>query len=463
MDALRREIVDRWPEARADSGRPDGIVVSSASLLAVCRYLAEELGYRLVTLIAEQPHDGPAVFDITYVFVDGTEHRLLEVIVRGVAGRAPSIAGIVHAADWHERELEDLFGIRFSGHPVLGDFVLHDATWPEDLAPMRHEYDLHSAVDLDGRRDTWRPRTLLRQAGAHALPIGPVYSDVAEAVLYVLESTGEQVRRCIPRPFYKYRAVEKLVEGRSPESAILLAERFAGSAAFAHALAFAQAVEACASASVPARAAWLRVVFAELERIRSHVFSIAGICGSTALAVAKAEAQIIEEDLLRLSARVARHRYLFGACVPGGVAVDLTPQDVELLRSALPSLVRKTEALERGLRYSSSFLDRLEEVGILDHRTASEYGCLGPVARASGEVADTRTILPYAAYGRLDVQVASEDDGDGFARLRVLFAEIRASLSLTMDALSSLPPGPVSAPVTYSAGAAVTAVEAPGG
>jgi len=464
MDILRREIVERWPEALVDPGRPDGIVVSSESLSAVCRYLAEERGCRLATLLAEQqPHDGPAGFDVTYVFVDEKDHRLLEVVVRGVAGRARSIAGILHAADWHEREIEDLFGIHFSGHPVLGDFVLHDATWPEDVAPMRHEYDLHSEVDLGGRRDTWRPRTLLRQAGAHALPIGPVYSDVAEAVLYVLESTGEQVRRCIPRPFYKYRAVEKLVEGRSPESAILLAERFAGSAAFAHALAFAQAVEAAASVSAPERAEQIRVVFAELERIRSHLSSIAGICGSTALAVAKAEAQLIEEDLLRLSGRVAGHRYLFGVCVPGGVAVDLTARDVELLRSTLPSLVGKAEALERGLRFSSSFLDRLEEVGILDHRAASEYGCLGPVARASGEVADTRTVLPYAAYGRLDVQVASEDDGDGFARLRVLFAEVRSSLSLIMDAMDSLPPGPVYAPVTSSAGAAVTAVEAPGG
>jgi Ni,Fe-hydrogenase III large subunit/Ni,Fe-hydrogenase III component G len=463
MDTLRKEIVERWPAARAASGRPNGIVVSADDLPAVCRFLTRERDCRLATIVAEQTHAGPDRYAVTYVLVDVARRRLLEATVDEIGLRAPSIAGVVHAADWHEREIEDLFGIRFSGHPVLGDFVLHDATWPEDVAPMRREYDLHAEVDLGRRRDTWRPRTLLKQAGAHALPIGPVYGDVTEAVLYVLESTGEQVRRCIPRPFYKYRAVGKLAEGMSPESAVLLAERFSGSSAFAHALAFARAVEASATTAVPERAEWLRVVFAELERIRSHLSSIAAICGSTALAVAKANAQLIEEELLRLSARVARHRYLFGVCVPGGVAVDLSPDDVELLRSALPDLVRRAETLERGLRFSSSFLDRLEEVGILERQTAFDYGCLGPVARASGVVEDARAVLPYAAYPHLEVAVAGEDDGDGFARLRVLFAEVRASLKLILAALEGLPSGPVAAAVEPGAGAAVVAVEAPAG
>ena len=80
---------------------------------------------------------------------------------------------------------------------------------------------------------------------------------------------------------------------------LLLAERFSGIAAFAHGLAFCQAVEAICGVEPPPRAQALRTVFAELERLRSHAAAITGICNSTALAVATSQAALIEESLLR--------------------------------------------------------------------------------------------------------------------------------------------------------------------
>src|SRR5699024_2718683 len=111
---------------------------------------------------------------------------------------------------------------------------------------------------------------------------------------------GEQIRQAHSRLFYKYRAVEKIAEGKTPEQALLLAERFSGSSAFAHAWAYCQALEKLAGCEVPPRARALRLVFAELERMRYHAAAIAELAGSTALAVGKAMAQEIEEKLLRL-------------------------------------------------------------------------------------------------------------------------------------------------------------------
>ncbi len=119
--------------------------------------------------------------------------------------------------------------------------------------------------------------------------------------------------------------------------------------------------------------------------------------------------------------------------------------------------------LERMLGRTSSFLDRIEEVGVISAEQARENGLVGPVARASGHGRDLRRALPYAAYERFDFDVPRESEGDGFARLRVLFEEARQSVRLMEQAAGALTDGPISVPCEPRPGAALSAVEAPRG
>ena len=206
----------------------------------------------------------------------------------------------------------------------------------------------------------------------------------------------------------------------------------------------------------------LRTVLAELERLRSHAAAIAGICNSTALALATSQAALIEERLLRLSCEVSGHRYLFGSVVPGGVAFDLTAIDCHNLVQHVGESAQGLTDLLQMLRYSSSFLDRLEEVGVITKVKARSYGLVGPIARASGIAGDIRKLHPYAAYGSVDFSVPFEREGDGYARLRVLFAEAEQSAAVIEKILSALPEGPTRLDNNQSrAGAALAAVEAP--
>jgi Ni,Fe-hydrogenase III large subunit len=294
------------------------------------------------------------------------------------------------------------------------------------------------------------------------MPVGPVFADFAESAHYLLESVGEDVIRTIPRFFYKYRGIEKMAEGQQADRALLLAERFSGIAAFAHGLAFCEAVEAICGVAPPPRALALRTVFAELERLRSHAAAITGICNSTALAVATSQAALVEESLLRLSCEITGHRYLFGSVVPGGVACDPSATDCHYLGETVGEVAQELDHLFQMLRYSSSFLDRLEEVGIVTKDDAHSYGLVGPIARASGVARDIRKLFPYAAYGSVDFSVPVEQEGDGYARLRILFAEAEQSVAIIKAMLSSLPEGAICANhVRLCAGTALTAVEAP--
>jgi Ni,Fe-hydrogenase III large subunit/Ni,Fe-hydrogenase III component G len=356
----------------------------------------------------------------------------------------PSIVAAVHAADWYEREAEDLFGIHFETHPRLGDFVLHNETWQEGVAPMRKRFDAQQPHFERQPDENWRPMLVVQDPGSFAMPVGPVYEGgLGESIHFLLETVGEDVIRAIPRLFYKYRAVEKIVEGSAVDDALLLAERFSATSSFAHSLAFCHAVERGWCLKPPRRACLLRTALCELERLRHHAGAIEGICQSTALSVPEAHAAMIEERLLRASCQFTGHRYLFGLNIPGGLRRDF-------VKSACVDLLREVErasaelrVLEQRLRYSSSFLDRLEEVGVVTPEAALDLDLAGPVGRASGIARDLRRVRPYAGYADFEVNVACEQEGDGYARLRVLFAEAQESARLIRHVLGALEPGDV--------------------
>jgi len=438
-------------------------------LREICDWLASDLDFAFATLVVDDTQDqaGRPVWSLLYIFFRDAAPPWVQIeLSTGDRNPViPSISGLVNgpSADWHEREVEDLFRIAFEGHPRLGEFILHE-DWPEGVAPMRRAFDARRRLDRRQSDPQWQPPTVVEATGAFAMPIGPVFSDFAESAHFLLETVGEDVIRTIPRFFYKYRGVEKIAEGQSVDQALLLAERFSGNAAFAHGLAFCLAVEAICGIEAPPRAAALRAVLAELERLRHHAATITGICNSTALAVATAQAALIEESLIRLTCEAARHRYLFGAACPGGLAFDIPDEMCRRVAATVTDLADRLGELHRMLTYSSSFLDRLEEVGIVSAENARSYGLVGPIARASGLARDIRKLFPYAAYATAEFAVPVEAEGDGYARLRVFFREAEQSAGLIERLVATLPEGPVlAAPAASRAGVGLAAVEAPSG
>lgn len=463
---LQQEIAYRWPDTAHCRVGAEGdsleVTCDHSPLVDLSGRLFQEWGLSFAGLVVEED---TAHWQLRYVYYGerpaGWVHVLLSV--PSDERDVPSIATAVHAADWHEREAEDLFGLRFEGHPRLGDFVLHDDVWHEGVEPMRHRFDATKPVTDRHPDPDWRPRRIVEAPGAFVMPIGPVFAALAESVHFQLETVGEDVIRAFPRLFYKYRGIEKIAEGRSAEDVLLLAERFSATTAVAHALAFTSAVERIAGVTVPERAALLRLFVAELERFRHHMGAVAAICESTALAVAASQAALLEEDLLRVSGALAGHRYLFGLVVPGGLATDLSDAQCGAALRECQRVLDRSNELWTMLRLSSSFLDRIEEVGVIAEADARDHGLVGPIARASGIACDLRSAQPYGAYDRFSFFPAREHEGDGYARLRVLFAEARQSVRLMEQAVAALTPGSALAPFTLRAGAALGWVEAPRG
>ena len=229
-----------------------------------------------------------------------------------------------------------------------------------------------------------------------------------------------------PRLFFKHRGMEKRFEGLEPGRGVALAERVSGVGSVAHALAYCQAIEAASGCIVPARARFLRLLLAEMERLYNHLHYFGHLCHTTTLKVGEAEGKLLEEKAKQLNTRLTGSRFLRSVLAIGGLRRDLFPQ--AWLGDALNDLRDRFSLYAKRMENTASHLDRLITTGKLNRRLAFDQGATGPVERASGIDRDLRRDHPYAAYAELPPMAAVGEAGDAHARAQVRMAEVNASI-----------------------------------
>ena len=380
------------------------------------------------------------------------------------AGRYPALTPLVPPASWYEREIHDLFGIEPDGHPRLDPLLLafdaneHRRPQP-GVAPMAPI----TSLKLD---NSALPSRVAGQ-GLFTIPYGPVRSGVFESVEYIVETFGEDIAYVRSRVHYKHRGLERRFGELEPDDGVLLAERVEGTASVAHAVAYCEALEAIAGAEVPERAALVRVVHAELERVASHLDSVARHAEGAGQSVAYARMTLHKERVQRLRAQLCGHRFGRGVVVPGGVAGPMLMAPETALQ-ALGVLEQAIVDDARSLMDTPSFLDRLRHTGVITPFAAAAHGALGPVARGSGLAGDVRAERPYGAYGVLGFEPAQPSElGDALARQQVRLEEVTAAFHLAREALDELGEEDSRAPwrvaVPLGDGIGLGSVEAPQG
>lgn len=359
-------------------------------------------------------------------------------------GRMPSLAAHTPLLGWYEREIADLCGVRFDGHPEPYPLLIEGLPQP----PLANNGN--RAVHPESvRAPSFVPEVL--NPDVQQLPFGPVRADVFESAQFEFFYLGENILRYQPRLFFKHRGMELRFAGLDSVAGTVLAERVSGIGSVAHALAYCQAVEAAAECRVPERAQWLRVVLAELERIYNHLHYFGHLADTTTLKVGQAEGKLLEERAKQIAARVSGSRFLRNVLVPGGLRRDLAlPHD---LGKRLQALRDETAYYLDQLERTSSYLDRLITTGYLSRKVAFDQGATGPVERASGLDRDLRRDHAYAAYDRIAFSVPTREDGDAYARAQVRSEELLESFAILAQALTRLSAGDVRAPCTPAPGA----------
>jgi NADH-quinone oxidoreductase subunit C len=142
LDELLKKFPGAISEAVVFRGQP-ALNVAKEHLIAVCRFLQAAEGGAYSMLTDETAADYPKRekrFDIIYhLYSFEKNHRLRLRVQAGAGERVPSLTGMWPAANWLEREIYDMFGVVFEGHPDLKRILLPDE-WVGH--PLRKDYDI---------------------------------------------------------------------------------------------------------------------------------------------------------------------------------------------------------------------------------------------------------------------------------------------------------------------------------
>jgi Ni,Fe-hydrogenase III large subunit len=340
-------------------------------------------------------------------------------------GAFPSVGRLHPPAIRLERTIRDLYGLMPEGAPDLRPWLDHRGTY--EFLPTEGEH-------------------------LHQIPVGPVHAGIIEPGHFRFTAGGETVVRLEARLGYTHKGVEKLMQGASIDRAAQLAGRVSGDSTVAYQLAFARAAEAALGIAAPARAAWLRALMAELERLANHFGDIGAICNDASFALMHAHTGVLRERVLRAADAAFGHRLMRDVIVPGGVARDLSDEGGAAIPALIAEAARRFPPLIALYDNTASLQDRTVGTGILKPELARQFGAGGFVGRGSGRDFDARRDLAYAPYDALSVAVPARADGDVNARVWIRIREVEQSLKLIGQILARLPAGPIRAELPAGSG-----------
>lgn len=404
------------------------LAVKPSEYREVCRNLAEDPNVSFVGMFArEQAADQYVIYTL---FTRRTEGKVL--IVTYLTGREIiSLSDLIYPAALFEREMRDLFGLTIVGGVDIRPLVHHEC-WPEEVHPLRKAYPQEQRIAY---RDEVPEGAYYRYMevegeGTYQIPVGPVHAGIIEPGHFRFSVVGEPIENLEIRLMYVHRGVEKMLENRPMEQLPFIFERISGESSAAYQLALALLVEKMAGKKVHPRISATRMVLCELERVYNFLSDLAGIAVDVAYSYVPERLNLHREYVQQLNERLTGSRFLRNTIFPGGVKTVWNQRQWDDLTAVLAAAEAELIELLRVFQSSASFLDRVEQTGIVYPKTAKELELTGPPLRAAGIAYDVRKAFPYELYGQVAFATATADGGGVYERLQVKAQEIRNAIGI---------------------------------
>jgi ech hydrogenase subunit E len=295
--------------------------------------------------------------------------------------------------------------------------------------------------------------------------MGPQHPVLVEPVVLDLVLEDEKVVEAIPAIGYVHRGLESLVETTEFTEFGYVAERICGICSFMHGMGYAMAIEDLMKVEVPERARYLRVIWAELSRVQSHLLWLG--LGADALGFENLFMQCwkLRERVLDIFEKTTGGRIIFSVNKIGGVKRDIADEDLRAMLVELSKIEAAFADTAQVFLEDPSIRHRLGGLGVLSQDAARRLGTVGPMARASGVRFDVRA-GPGVYRDALDFEPVVETGGDCLARCVVRVRELAQSFELMRRAALKLPAGthPIEVKVRgFPTGEAVVRLEQPRG
>jgi NADH:ubiquinone oxidoreductase subunit D/NADH:ubiquinone oxidoreductase subunit C len=471
-----------------------GLLIPAESLVRVGLFLRDRNPIPYDYLASLQSVHYEDCIEVNY-HLDSTSKpgNLIELRVRTSAvegrGEVPSVVPVWRGADFQEREVYDMMGVRFAGHPNLTRILMWEGfayyplrkdylepyyEGPTKVLDSRVEDGQHFRAEeinpygtnlkipksfrgwdkLDPEADVKGQRLIPIGVDLHEIDtdqfmisMGPQHPSTHGVFRMNLRVDGETVVGLKPVMGYMHRNHEKIGERNTFLMNFPFTDRLDYLTSMANNWGYALAVEQLMGedATPPERAEYIRVIMAELTRIASHMWSIGFLLNDLGAFFTPALYAIEERELIldlfewASGSRMMCNYYRFG-----GVAFDLPDGWLERARAIVNDrLDAKIDELDRYLSGNEILHERSKGIGVLTAQQAIDFSTAGPVLRASGVSYDVRRAAPYGIYDRLSFEVITGTNGDIYDRYYVRLLEMRQSVKILKQALRDIPEGPI--------------------
>ncbi|MCG2581182.1 MAG: NADH-quinone oxidoreductase subunit C/D [Marinobacter sp.] len=386
--------------------------------------------------------------------IDRNRDVMLKVALGESDLTLPSCVSVFPVANWYEREVWDMFGIEFSGHPRLAR-ILMPPTWTGH--PLRKDYPARATefdpytLTVEGQETEQRALQFdpkdwgmeRERDGAEFmfLNLGPNHPSAHGAFRIVLQLDGEEIVDCVPDIGYHHRGAEKMAERQSWHSFIPYTDRVDYTGGVMNNLPYVLAVEKLAGITVPARVDTIRVMLAELFRISSHLLFLGTYLQDLGAMTPvfftfsdRQRAYKVIEGITGFRMHPAWYRI-------GGVMQDLPRGWEGLMQEFLDWMPKRLREYERAMMDNHIVRERTRHIAAYNTREALDWGVTGPNLRATGCDFDLRKKRPYSGYENFDFDIPLGTNGDVFDRGQVRIEEMRQSLRIIQQCVDHMPVG----------------------
>ncbi len=491
---VQSEVLDlaaRFPKAVSSDTRPgySGWIVNKDQLASVAIALRDEFGYDLLSSVTGVDYfpDKMEVVYHAYKTTGGPGILFKVQLARIDPVEVASMTPIWPGAEFQEREIWDLYGIRFTDHPDLRRILMwegfdghpmrkdwHEPFYEEDNKPLKSRWPDGAYVSSEQKNafndnlkfpegfdpekyhfdgDAAMYGALARYTTTEngiktdriIVNMGPQHPSTHGVFRVAVVLDGETIVSMKPVMGYLHRNHEKIGERNTFLQNMPYTDRLDYFNSMSNNWGYSLAVEKLMNIKVPERAEYLRLIMAELSRIQNHFILVGTLLADLGAFFTPTLYAFEERELiLDIFEAVAGTRMMCNYHRFGGVVRDLPEGVLEKIKGLVDErLPRKLDEFDRFLTQNELMISRMRGVKVIDGEDAIKYSITGPVLRAAGIPYDIRRAQPYGIYDRFDFDVALRHNGDLYDNYLIRMDEIGQSIRILKQAVKQLPEGPV--------------------